>query len=294
MPRLEKTLKMDFEDADRADREAKDDFKRYNEVDRPMADQVGRVHAEVLQLQSRLRKRRARPTRKNVQGRRPDGRDRRDRPQAADATRSSSPSSAWKTRSSDSEEMLKVRLPRMDIQIKESLDRTALAKARAQMALSLDLESRPLRAGATQESPHQVARQARQAPGRSRADGNQVARRRRRLLRPMRQRPLGRHGRRSSTDTAAQQCLGGLDPDDDRRISGRSSSRPRSTKANGPTFPTARKLKVALPLEGGDRVARQSEIDLADPRRLRQVRNQFRRRPEIKFPTGSSPAWAAK
>ena len=36
LPRMEKTLKMDFEDADRSDREAKEDFKRYNEIDRPM------------------------------------------------------------------------------------------------------------------------------------------------------------------------------------------------------------------------------------------------------------------
>src|SRR5207247_2931004 len=37
MPRMEKTLKMEFADADRADTHAKEDFKRYNETDRPMA-----------------------------------------------------------------------------------------------------------------------------------------------------------------------------------------------------------------------------------------------------------------
>jgi multidrug efflux pump subunit AcrA (membrane-fusion protein) len=39
----------------------------------------------------------------------------------------------------ESEEMVKVRIPRMDVRMKEQLDRTAIAKARAQMALSLDL-----------------------------------------------------------------------------------------------------------------------------------------------------------
>jgi multidrug efflux pump subunit AcrA (membrane-fusion protein) len=38
-----------------------------------------------------------------------------------------------------SEEMLNVRLPRTDIQMKEALERAALAKARAQLAVSIDL-----------------------------------------------------------------------------------------------------------------------------------------------------------
>ena len=37
MPRLEKTLKLDFGDADRAAENAKADFKHYNDIDRPMA-----------------------------------------------------------------------------------------------------------------------------------------------------------------------------------------------------------------------------------------------------------------
>ena len=52
------------------------------------------------------------------------------------------------------------------------------------------LEPRPLRAGATQKGPHQVARSARQAARGPRADGNQIAGRRHRVLRPVRQRPL--------------------------------------------------------------------------------------------------------
>src|SRR4029077_2411883 len=37
MPRLEKTLKLDFQDADRTLANSKEDYKRYNETDRPMA-----------------------------------------------------------------------------------------------------------------------------------------------------------------------------------------------------------------------------------------------------------------
>ena len=54
MPRMEKQLKMDFDLAERSNREAKEDFDRYNEIDRPMMDQVGRVHGEVLRLHARL------------------------------------------------------------------------------------------------------------------------------------------------------------------------------------------------------------------------------------------------
>jgi multidrug efflux pump subunit AcrA (membrane-fusion protein) len=39
----------------------------------------------------------------------------------------------------ETEEMVRVRIPRMDVSIKEAVDRAGLAKARAQMALSLDL-----------------------------------------------------------------------------------------------------------------------------------------------------------
>ena len=45
-----------------------------------------------------------------------------------------------------------------------------------------------------------------------------------------------------------------------------------------PDVSDGQKAKIALPAEGSDRVARRSEIDLADSRRLRQIRNQFRRR----------------
>ena len=91
------------------------------------------------------------------------------------------------------DEMLKVRLPRFDIEIKESLERTAMAQARAKWRSQLDLNRARYELEQRKEGPHQVARPPRQAARRPRADGNQIAGRRHRVLRPMRQRPLGRH-----------------------------------------------------------------------------------------------------
>ena len=56
------------------------------------------------------------------------------------------------------DELLKIRLPRFDIEIKESLDKAALALAQAKTALALDCEPRPLRSRTTA---------ARRAPSRS-------------------------------------------------------------------------------------------------------------------------------
>ena len=57
-----------------------------------------------------------------------------------------------------------------------------------------------------------------------------------------------------------------------------------------PDVADGQKAKIALPAEGADRVDRRSEIDLADSRQPRQVRNQIRPRRRTKSPTGSSPA----
>ena len=83
LPRMEKTLKMDFDAAERSNQQAKEDFERYNEIDRPMTVKIGRVHGEVLRLHARLREGRARTARENVRGRRPHRGNRGNRSQAA-------------------------------------------------------------------------------------------------------------------------------------------------------------------------------------------------------------------
>ncbi len=139
LPRTEKTLKMDFEDADRADRQARDDFKRYNDTDRPMTVKSAEFLVKYYNFNLDYEK---------------DELDQLEKMYKADDLTEKTEEIILKRQKSavefaqfsldnaklTSEEMLKVRLPRMDVQLKESLERTALAKARAQMALSLDLD----------------------------------------------------------------------------------------------------------------------------------------------------------
>jgi HlyD family secretion protein len=139
LPRTEKTLKMESEDADRADRQARDDFKRYNDTDRPMAVKSAEFLVKYYNFNLDYEK---------------DELDQLEKMYKADDLTEKTEEIILKRQKSavefaqfsldnaklTSEEMLKVRLPRMDVQLKESLERTALAKARAQMASSLDFD----------------------------------------------------------------------------------------------------------------------------------------------------------
>jgi hypothetical protein len=139
MPRLEKTLKLDFADADRADENAKADLKRYNEVDRPMALKSAEFMVKYYNFMLDYEKDELKELEKMYK--------------ADDLTEETEEIVLKRQRNSvefaefslenakiDSEEMVKVRIPRMDIRMREQLERTAIAKARAQMALSLDLD----------------------------------------------------------------------------------------------------------------------------------------------------------
>jgi multidrug efflux pump subunit AcrA (membrane-fusion protein) len=139
MPRLEKTLKLDFADADRANDNAKADLKRYNEVDRPMAVKSAEFMVKYYNFMLDYEKDELKELEKMYK--------------ADDLTEETEEIVLKRQRNSvefaefslenakiDSDEMVKVRIPRMDIRMKEQLDRTAIAKARAQMALSLDLD----------------------------------------------------------------------------------------------------------------------------------------------------------
>ncbi|HEX3601791.1 MAG TPA: HlyD family efflux transporter periplasmic adaptor subunit [Lacipirellulaceae bacterium] len=138
LPRIEKTLKMDFDDADRADREAKEDFKRYNETDRPMAVKTAEFMVKYYNFNLDYEKDELKQLEKMYK--------------ADDLTEETEEIVLKRQRNAvefaqfsldhaklSSDEMLNVRLPRADIQIKEALERAALAKARAQLAVSLDL-----------------------------------------------------------------------------------------------------------------------------------------------------------
>ncbi len=138
LPRMEQTLKMEFEDADRSQREANEDFKRYNELERPMAVKSAEFLVKYYNFNLDYEKDELNQLEKMYK--------------ADDLTEETEEIVLKRQRNAvefarfslenaklTSDEMLKIRLPRFDIQMKETLERTALAKARAKMALSLDL-----------------------------------------------------------------------------------------------------------------------------------------------------------
>ena len=108
---------------------------------RPADDaQVDRIRAQVRAVPARLRTRRARSARKDVRGRRPHGRQRKRSSSSGQRTRSTSPKFNLEQTKLYCDELLHVRLPRIDIDVKESLDKAALELAKAKTALALDLD----------------------------------------------------------------------------------------------------------------------------------------------------------
>jgi multidrug efflux pump subunit AcrA (membrane-fusion protein) len=138
-PRMEKSLKMEFEEADRSDRETKEDYKRYTEIDRPMTVKSAQFMLKYYKSNLDYEK---------------DELDQLEKMyKADDLTEETEEIVLKRQRQSvefatfsleraklDTEEALNIRLPRMDIRIKDSLERAAMAKARAQLALTVDLD----------------------------------------------------------------------------------------------------------------------------------------------------------
>lgn len=137
-PRMEKTLKMDSELADRSLREAKQDLVRYNETDRPMMVKTANFMLKFYGFMLDYEKDELNQLEKMYK--------------ADDLTEETEEIVLKRQRNSvefaefsleraklNADEMLNVSLPRMDNQIKESLDRAELSQARAKMALSIDL-----------------------------------------------------------------------------------------------------------------------------------------------------------
>lgn len=138
LPRMETTLKMDSELADRSLREAKEDLVRYNETDRPMLVKTANFMLKFYSFMLDYEKEELTQLEKMYK--------------ADDLTEETEEIVLKRQRNAvefaefsleraklDTNEMLNIRLPRMDNQIKESLDRAELARARAKMALSMDL-----------------------------------------------------------------------------------------------------------------------------------------------------------
>jgi multidrug efflux pump subunit AcrA (membrane-fusion protein) len=138
MPRLEKQLKMDFDLAERSNREAKEDFDRYNEIDRPQTIKSAEFMAKYYGFMLDYEK---------------DELDQLEKMYAADDLTEETEEVVLKRQRNSVEyaeyslenavlrrdETLKVMLPRYDVAIKESLERAEMALARARTALSVDL-----------------------------------------------------------------------------------------------------------------------------------------------------------
>ncbi len=138
MPRLEKTLALDLTAAERADKEAKEDFDRYKEIDRPMyvksAEFTAKYYAFMLDYEK-------------------DELEQLNKMYEADDLTEETEEIVLKRQKNSVEfaefslegaklnrdEMLNVRIPRFDIEIKEGLERTAMALARAKLSSQLDL-----------------------------------------------------------------------------------------------------------------------------------------------------------
>jgi multidrug resistance efflux pump len=138
MPRLEKTLKLDADDADRTLREAKEDLVRYNEQERPMMAKTARFMLKYYGFMLDYEKDELNQLEKMYKA---DDLTEETEEIVLKRQRNAVEFAEFSLESAklNSDEMLNVRLPRMDAQVKNTLDRADIARARAQMALSLDL-----------------------------------------------------------------------------------------------------------------------------------------------------------
>jgi RND family efflux transporter MFP subunit len=140
LPRLEQTLTLDLGEAERSSKEAKEDFERYTEIERPMIVKSAEFTAKYYQSMLDYEK---------------DELDQLEKMYEADDLTEETEEIVLKRQKNSVEfaefslesaklnrdETLNVRLPRFDIQMKEALERTELALARAKMAFNLDLNA---------------------------------------------------------------------------------------------------------------------------------------------------------
>jgi HlyD family secretion protein len=138
LPRLEKSLEMDLDQAERSNREAQEDFERYNEIERPQAVKSANFMVKYYNFMLDYEQ---------------DELDQLEKMYAADDLTEETEEVVLKRQRNSVEfaeyslenanitrdETLNVRLPRYDVAIKESLERAEMALARAKLASSLGL-----------------------------------------------------------------------------------------------------------------------------------------------------------
>lgn len=138
LPRLEQSLKMDLDQAERGNREAQEDYKRYNEIERPQTVKSAEFMVKYYSFMLDYEK---------------DELEQLEKMYAADDLTEETEEVVLKRQRNSVEfaeyslentklrrdETLNVALPRFDIAIKESLERAEMALARAKLAWSIDL-----------------------------------------------------------------------------------------------------------------------------------------------------------
>jgi multidrug resistance efflux pump len=138
LPRMEKTLKMNHEVAERANRQAQEDFERYQEIERPQTVKSAEFMVKYYNFSLDYEKDELEQLEKMYE--------------ADDLTEETEEIVLKRQRNSvefaeyslenaklNRDETLNVRLPRYDVEIRESLDRAEMALERAKLALSVDL-----------------------------------------------------------------------------------------------------------------------------------------------------------
>lgn len=138
MPRMERTLKMDTEAAQRANQQAKEDFERYREIDRPMMEKTAEFVVKYYNASLNYEKDELEQLEKMYKA---DDLTEETEEIVLKRQRDSVELAEFNLESAklNRDETLQVLLPRFDIRIKEMLERTAMAQARAELALSLDM-----------------------------------------------------------------------------------------------------------------------------------------------------------
>ncbi len=138
LPRMEKTLKMNHEVAERSNRQAQEDFERYQEIERPQTVKSAEFMVKYYNSSLDYEKDELEQLEKMYE--------------ADDLTEETEEIVLKRQRNSvefaeyslenaklNRDETLNVRLPRFDIEIRESLERAEMALARSKLSLSVDL-----------------------------------------------------------------------------------------------------------------------------------------------------------
>ena len=140
MPRMEKTLKLDSTAAERSNLQAKEDFERYREIDRPMMEKTAEFMVKYYNFNLNYEK---------------DELEQLEKMYKADDLTEETEEIVLKRQKNSVEfaefslenaklsrdETLKISLPRYDVRIKEALERSEMAQARARQALTVDLNT---------------------------------------------------------------------------------------------------------------------------------------------------------